>query len=100
MHRPRPSSSTETTRRSTGRPRAAIRSASGAMMPSAAFSRQVGQQDDPDPGVRQGIAPKVVGEGVVAGLGRGHSNSVGLCNNEDTHGYSPIAMRSARRSIR
>jgi hypothetical protein len=37
------------------------------------FRGRVGQQDDPDAGVRQRITPEVIGEGIVAGFGCAHS---------------------------
>jgi hypothetical protein len=43
----------------------------------SAFGWQVGEHHDPDSRVRQWIAPLVFGERVVAGLGRGHTNSRG-----------------------
>ena len=62
------SRATGTTQLSTGRPKASIRSARGTMHAFAIFARQVGEQDDPNPGVRQRISLDVLGERVVVGL--------------------------------
>jgi hypothetical protein len=50
------------------------------------FDWQVGEHHDPDSRVRHWIAPLVFAERVVAGLGRGHTNSRGGGRTDEVRG--------------
>jgi hypothetical protein len=60
---------------------------------------QVGEQDDPNAGARERIAPEVVGEGIVEFLARRHSNSRGRRANpsDQTVWGWPASQRSTSR---